>query len=111
MPPEGALCAVVQEAYDVHGVSTRKVDELVKALGRVPSPRAGFHSSARSWTRRSSACATGLLEGPYPYLFWVDATYLKARQDGRVGALGRGGDITVGVVRAQTTGERELLAA
>jgi putative transposase len=36
---EKALTAVIQEAY-VHGVSTRSVDELVKAMGRAASPRA-----------------------------------------------------------------------
>src|SRR3954471_9480084 len=69
---ERALSAVVQEAY-VHGVSTRKVDELVKALG----------ISGVSKSRVSELCAEldeeverfrgRPLEGPYPYV-WLDAT-------------------------------------
>ena len=69
-----ALLAVVMEAY-VHGTSTRKVDDLVKALG----VDAGISKS-----EVSRICAE--LDGEvaaFPYLF-VDATYLKARVDGRV---------------------------
>jgi putative transposase len=47
-----ALLAVVMEAY-VHGTSTRKVDDLVKALGWTPgSPSPRFPGSAPSWTMR-----------------------------------------------------------
>ena len=47
---ERALLAVIQQAY-VEGVSTRRVDDLVKALGCVRvSPRARCRASVRSWT-------------------------------------------------------------
>ena len=49
---EKALLAVVQEAY-VHGVSTRKVDELVEALGMQGLVKAKFRASAKNWTRSS----------------------------------------------------------
>ena len=50
---EKALTAVIQEAY-VQGISTRSVDELVKALGMAASPRARSAACAR---RSTSACA------------------------------------------------------
>src|ERR671937_578672 len=79
-----ALLAVVMEAY-VHGTSTRKVDDLVKALG----VDAGISKSEVSRIcgeldqevaafRSRSLAHTG-----FPYLF-LDATYLKASVDGRV---------------------------
>jgi transposase-like protein len=64
---ERALAAVVQEAYEVHGVSTRKVDELVKALGmRGISKSLMSRNSARNWTRRSSVCVTDRWKAPTP---------------------------------------------
>jgi putative transposase len=102
-----ALSAVVQEAY-VHGVSTRKVDELVKALGMGGISKSRVSETVRG-TRRGGRALQGPaggrpLEGSYPYV-WVDATYLKARQDGRVSSTAV--VIAVGV-KAQT-GEREVL--
>jgi putative transposase len=56
---ERALAAVVQEAY-VHGVSTRKVDELVKALGMTGISKSLMSPSyAKSSMRRSSASVIG----------------------------------------------------
>jgi putative transposase len=79
-----ALLGVVMEAY-VHGTSTRKVDDLVRALGV---------DSGISKSEVSRICAEldadvtvfrsrSLSHTVFPYLF-VDATYLKARVDGRV---------------------------
>uniref|UniRef100_UPI003D7CC5B9 IS256 family transposase n=1 Tax=Kineococcus sp. SYSU DK007 TaxID=3383128 RepID=UPI003D7CC5B9 len=79
-----ALHAVVMEAY-VHGVSTRKVDDLVAALGvdsgisksEVSRICAGLDSEVAAFTSRPlNAQAT-------PYVF-LDATYCKARVRGRV---------------------------
>lgn len=80
-----ALFAVVMEA-DVHGVSTRSVDDLVKALG---------DESGISESEVSRICAeldgdrgafrTRPLEGEFPYVS-ADATYVKARVRGRVEA-------------------------
>lgn len=98
-----ALFAVVMEAY-VHGVSTRKVDDLVKALGA---------DSGISKSEVSRICAeldTDLeafrnrpLEGEFPYVF-VDATYIKARVRGRV--VSRAVVIATGV---RADGGREVL--
>ena len=99
-----ALLAVVMEAY-VHGTSTRKVDDLVRALG----VEAGISKSEVSRIcaeldhevaafRSRSLAHTG-----FPYLF-VDATYLKARVDGRV--VSRAVVIATGVT---ADGGREVL--
>jgi putative transposase len=79
-----ALLAVVMQAY-VHGTSTRKVDDLVKALG-VDS---GISKSEVSRICReldaevAAFRSRSLAHTSFPYVF-VDATYLKARVDGRV---------------------------
>jgi putative transposase len=55
---EHALLAVVQEAY-VHGVSTRKVDDLVKALGVDDVSKSEVSASSASWTPRSPRFGRG----------------------------------------------------
>ena len=100
---ERALSAVVQEAY-VHGVSTRKVDELVKALGMTGISKSRVSELCEELDEEVERFRDRPLEGAYPYV-WVDATYLKCRQDGRV--VSTAVVIAVGV-KAQT-GEREVL--
>jgi putative transposase len=79
-----ALFAVVMEAY-LHGVSTRKVDDLVRALGA---------DTGISKSEVSRICADldaevsvfrdrSLADQPFPYVF-LDATYCKARVNHRV---------------------------
>jgi putative transposase len=79
---EKALAAVVQEAY-VQGVSTRSVDDLVQAMGisgisksQVSRLCAEIDDKVKTFLQRP-------LEGDWPYL-WIDATYLKVRQNGRI---------------------------
>jgi len=99
-----ALLAVVMEAY-VHGVSTRKVDDLVKALGvdagisksEVSRICAELDAEVAHFRSRS------LAHTAFPYLF-LDATYLKARVDGRV--VSRAVVIATGVT---ADGGREVL--
>jgi putative transposase len=100
---ERALAAVVQEAY-VHGVSTRKVDDLVKALGMGGISKSRVSELCEELDEEVERFRNRPLEGSYPYV-WVDATYVKARQDGRVVSVAV--VIAVGV-KAQT-GEREVL--
>jgi putative transposase len=100
---ERALSAVVQEAY-VHGVSTRKVDDLVKALGMSGISKSRVSELCEQLDEEVERFRSRPLEGPYPYV-WLDATYLKARQDGRVASVAV--VIAVGV-KAQS-GEREVL--
>src|SRR3712207_4373879 len=79
-----ALFAVVMEAY-LHGVSTRKVDDLVRALGadtgisksEVSRICADLDEEVSAFRDRS------LAEQPFPYVF-LDATYCKARVNRRV---------------------------
>jgi putative transposase len=99
-----ALLAVVMEAY-VHGTSTRKVDDLVKALGveagisksEVSRICAELDAEVAAFRSRSLAHTT------FPYVF-LDATYLKARVDGRV--VSRAVVIATGVT---ADGGREVL--
>ena len=78
---ERALSAVVQEAY-VHGISTRKVDELVKALGMSGISKNRVSELCEELDEEVERFRSRPLEGSY--YVWVDATYLKARQDGHV---------------------------
>jgi putative transposase len=99
-----ALLAVVMEAY-VHGTSTRKVDDLVKALG-VDSGISKSEVSricAELDTEVAAFRSRTLAHTSFPYVF-VDATYLKARVDGRV--VSRAVVIATGVT---AEGGREVL--
>jgi putative transposase len=100
---ERALSAVVQEAY-VHGVSTRKVDELVKALGMTGISKSRVSELCEELDGEVERFRSRLLEGPYPYL-WIDATYLKSRQDGRVASTA----VVIAIGVKGDTGEREIL--
>ena len=99
---EKALTAVIQEAY-VQGISTRSVDDLVKAMGM-----SGISKSqgSRLCAEIDGKIATFLerpLEGDWPYV-WLDATYVKVRQDGRIVSVA-----VIIAVGANTAGRREVL--
>ena len=79
---EQALLAVVQEAY-VHGVSTRKVDELLRALGLDGVSKSEVSRICSELDPLVEAFRTRPLEAEHPYV-WLDATYHKVRIDGRV---------------------------
>jgi transposase-like protein len=100
---ERALAAVVREAY-VHGVSTRKVDELVKALGMGGISKSRVSELCEELDEEIERFRGRPLEGSYPYV-WVDATYVKARQDGRVASTA----VVIAVGVNAQTGEREVL--
>jgi putative transposase len=100
---ERALAAVVQEAY-VHGVSTRKVDELVKALGMDGISKSRVSELCEELDEQVERFRSRPLEGSYPYI-WVDATYLKARQDGRVSSTA----VVIAVGVNAKSAEREVL--
>ena len=99
---ERALVAVVQEAY-VHGVSTRRVDDLVQALGIVGISKSEVSRLCATLDTEVERFRTRPLTGAYPYI-WLDATYLKVRQDGRVVAMAV--VIAIGVT---AEGQREVL--
>jgi len=99
---ERALQAVVQEAY-VHGVSTRKVDEILKALGLDGMSKSQVSRICADLDIEVEAFRTRPIEGEHPYL-WIDATYHKVRQDGRVQAMA-----TVVAIGVTLEGERQVL--
>jgi len=99
---EHALLAVVQEAY-VHGVSTRKVDDLMKALGLDGVSKSEVSRICGELDPLVEAFRTRSLAGEHPYV-WVDATYHKVRVDGRV--LSQATVVAVGVT---AEGERQVL--
>ena len=79
---EHALVAVVQEAY-VQGVSTRKVDELVQAMGMSGISKSQVSRLCKGLDERVKAFLERPLSGPWAYV-WLDATYLKVRDGARV---------------------------
>jgi putative transposase len=97
-----ALVAVVQEAY-VHGVSTRSVDDLVKAMGMTGMSKSQVSRLCEGIDGRVQAFLTRPIEGTWPYM-WIDATYVKVRNGGRIQSVAV--IIAVGV---NTDGRREVL--
>lgn len=79
---ERALTAVIQEAY-VHGISTRSVDDLVKALGMDGISKSQVSRLCEELDEKVTAFLERPIEGDWPYL-WIDATYVKVRQNGRI---------------------------
>ena len=79
---EQALAAVIQEAY-VKGVSTRKVDDLVQALGMSGISKSQVSRICGEIDERVQAFLERDLSGEWPYL-WLDATYIKSRENGHV---------------------------
>ena len=79
---EQALVAVVAEAY-VQGVSTRKVEALVQALGIAGLSKGEVSRLAASLDEQVAAFRTRRLDAEYPYL-WLDARYEHVREGGRV---------------------------
>jgi len=99
---ERALVAVVQEAY-VHGVSTRRVEDLVQALGITGISKSEVSRLCASLDAEVERFRLRPLTSTYPYL-WLDATYLKVRQDGRVVSLA-----VVIAIGVNAEGRREVL--
>ena len=80
---EQALVTVIGQAY-VEGVSTRRVDDLVKAMGIDGiSPSQVSRMAAELDTKVTEFRERTLDAGPYRYL-WIDALTQKVREGGRV---------------------------
>ena len=79
---EKALTAVVQEAY-LQGVSTRSVDDLVQAMGMSGISKSQVSRLCTEIDEKVQAFLNRPIEGDWPYV-WLDATYVKARQAGRI---------------------------
>ena len=99
---EKALTAVIQEAY-IQGVSTRSVDELVKTLGMGGISKSQVSRLCQEIDERVAAFLNRPIEGDWPYL-WIDATYLKVRQNGRIISVA-----VIVAVGANNDGRREVL--
>ena len=99
---EKALLAVVQSAY-VEGVSTRKVDGLLQSLGLTSIDKSEVSRICQALDEPVKAFRERPLEGDYPYV-WLDATYLKVRQNHRVVSMA-----VVIAIGVRATGEREVL--
>ena len=99
---EKALVAVIQEAY-IQGVSTRSVDELVKAMGMTGISKSQVSRLCGEIDERVNAFLSRPLEGDWPYL-WIDATYVKVRQAGRIVSVA-----VIIAVAVNTDGVREIV--
>jgi transposase-like protein len=99
---ERALVAVVQEAY-VNGVSTRRVDDLVKALGMTGMSKSQVSRLCQTLDSEVERFRTRRLDGTYAYV-QLDATFVKVRQEHRVVSMAE--VIAVGV---NQDGQREVL--
>ena len=99
---EKALTAVVQEAY-VHGVSTRSVDDLVKAMGMSGISKSQVSRPCGEIDDKVKAFLSRPIEGDWPYL-WIDATYVKVRQNGRIVSVA-----VIVAVGVNGDGRREVL--
>ena len=99
---EKAIAAVVQEAY-VHGVSTRSVDDLVRALGMDGISRSQVSRLCEEIDEKVKPFLGRPIEGDWPYV-WLDATYLKVRRGGRIVSVAVA--IAIGV---NGDGRREVL--
>jgi len=99
---EKALAAVIQEAY-VQGVSTRSVDELVKAMGMTGISKSQVSRLCSEIDDKIGAFLDRPLEGDWPYL-WLDATYVKVRQNGRIVSVA-----VIVAVAVNSDGRREVL--
>jgi putative transposase len=99
---EKALIAVIQTAY-VEGVSTRKVDQLVQSLGLEGIDKSRVSRICRQLDEAVESFRQRPLDAAYPYV-WLDALYLKVRQNHRIVNMAL--VIAIGV---RETGEREIL--
>jgi putative transposase len=99
---EKALTAVIQASY-VQGISTRSVDELVKAMGMDGISKSQVSRLCGEIDERVQTFLRRPIEGEWPYL-WLDATYVKARRDHHI--------VSVAVIVAMAVnsdGRREVL--
>jgi putative transposase len=99
---EKALVAVIQEAY-VQGISTRSVDDLVKAMGMSGISKSQVSRLCEEIDERVNAFLDRPLEGDWPFV-WLDATYIKVRQSGRIVSVA-----VIVAVGVNNEGKREVL--
>jgi putative transposase len=99
---EKALVAVIQEAW-IAGVSTRRVDDLVQAMGLSGISKSQVSKLCKEIDERVGAFLKRPLAGDWPYL-WLDATYLKVRESGRIVSVA-----AIIAMAVTTDGRREII--
>lgn len=99
---EKALTAVIQEAW-INGVSTRRVEDLVQAMGMTGISKSQVSKLCKEIDERVASFLERPLEGEWPYV-WLDATYLKVRQGGRTVSVA-----AIIAVAANIDGRREII--
>jgi len=99
---EHALIAVIQEAY-VQGVSTRRVDDLVRSLGMAGVSKSQVSRVCQELDSEVERFRNRPLIGAYPYV-WLDATFVKVRENGHVVSMA-----VVLAVGVKVTGERSII--
>jgi putative transposase len=97
-----ALAAVIQEAW-ISGVSTRRVEDLVQAMGLAGISKSQVSRLCQDIDERVQSFLTRPIEGEWPYL-WLDATYLKQREGGRIVSVA-----AIIAVAANSDGKREIV--
>ena len=113
---EQALVAVIQGEEDqktawdavfptngIGGVSTRRVDELVQAMGLSGISKSTVSKLCKDIDERVGEFLNRPLTGEWPYV-WLDATYLKVRRGGRIVPVA-----AIIAVAANTEGRREII--
>ena len=93
---------MIQEAW-IGGVSTRRVDDLVQAMGLSGISKSQVSKLCKEIDERVHAFLDRPLAGEWPYL-WLDATYLKQREGGRIVSVA-----AIIAVAANTDGRREIV--
>jgi len=99
---EKALTAVIQEAY-IQGISTRSVDDLVRAMGMEGIGKSQVSRLCGEIDERVQTFLSRPIEGEWPYV-WLDATYVKARRDHHIVSVA-----VIVAVGVNTDGRREVL--
>ena len=94
--------SVIQEAW-IAGVSTRRVDELVQAMGMSGISKSSVSKLCKEIDERVGAFLKRPLDGDWPYL-WLDATDLKVREGGRIVSVA-----AIVAVAVTTEGKREIV--
>ena len=94
--------AAIQEAW-TGGVSTRRVDELVQAMGLSGISKSTVSKPCRDIDERVGAFLDRPLAGEWPYL-WLDATYLRQREGGRIVSVA-----AIIAVACDAEGRREIV--
>jgi transposase-like protein len=97
-----AMIAVIQEAY-VQGISTRSVDDLVQAMGMSGISKSQVSRLCQEIDDKVKAFLGRPIEGDWSYL-WIDATYVKVRQNGRIVSVA-----VIVAVGVNGDGRREIL--